>query len=105
MKLNTKKFSLAAALTMAIIYIVCTAFVAVFPELATKILGWMIHLTLGDEVARGQNITAIGFLVSLIQLVFYAYLSAWIFSSLYNKFTHQNSGKENLGGSINKNNQ
>ncbi len=90
MKLNTKKFSLAAALTMAIIYVICTAFVAMFPEISTKILGWMIHLTLGDEVMRGQTITAVGFLVSLIQLVFYAYLSAWIFSSLYNKFVERN---------------
>ncbi len=87
MKLDSKKFAFAAGLTMAIIYIICTVFVALFPEAATKILGWMIHMTLKDEVARGQALTFIGFLVSLIQLVFYAYISAWIFSSLYNKFT------------------
>ena len=89
MKLNTKKFSLAAGLTMAIIYIICTIFVALFPEAATKILGWMVHMTLGDDIARGQAITFGGFFVSLVQLVFYAYLSAWIFSSLYNKFTNK----------------
>ncbi len=86
MKLDTRKFTLSAGLTMAVIYVICTVFVALFPDAATKILGWMIHLTLGDEVARGQNISFGGFFVSLIQLVFYASLSAWIFSSLYNKF-------------------
>ncbi len=89
MKLNTKKFSLAAGLTMAIIYIICTIFVVLFPEAATKILGWMVHMTLGDEIVRGQAITFGGFFVSLIQFVFYASLSAWIFSSLYNKFTEK----------------
>ncbi|MEK9173114.1 MAG: DUF5676 family membrane protein [Patescibacteria group bacterium] len=89
MKLNTKKFSLAAAVTMAIIYTICTAFVAAFPEFSTKILGWLIHLTNIDELARGQNITLVGFVVSLVQLVFYSYISAWIFSSLYNKFVEK----------------
>ncbi|OGY24827.1 MAG: hypothetical protein A2126_00825 [Candidatus Woykebacteria bacterium GWB1_45_5] len=87
MKFDTKKFPLAAAVTMAIIYIICTVFVAIFPEVATKIFGWMIHMTLGDEGVRGQNISLGGFFVSLVQLVFYTYLSAWIFSTLYNKFT------------------
>lgn len=89
MKLQTQKFALAAMITMGLVYITCTIFVALFPEISTKFLGWLLHLTNTDELARGQNVTFPGALAALIQVMFYAYLTAWIFSVLHNKFTEK----------------
>lgn len=87
MKLQTQKFALAAMATMAIVYIVCTIFVALFPEISTKFLGWLLHLTNTETLARGQNVTFGGALAALIQVMFYTYLTALIFAVLHNKFS------------------
>ncbi len=89
MKLQTQKFALAAMITMGIVYIICTIFVALFPETSTQFLGWLLHLTNTDGLARGQNVTLGGSLAALVQVMFYTYLTALVFSVLHNKFTEK----------------
>ncbi|MEK7460563.1 MAG: DUF5676 family membrane protein [Patescibacteria group bacterium] len=83
MELNTQKFALAAAETAGILYIACALFVAVAPELAMTLLGWLAHLTNTDALAR--SVTMSGAILGFIQVVVYVYIAVWIFTSLYNR--------------------
>lgn len=85
MTLNTNRFALAAAVTMGILYIVCAAFTALAPELALRFLGWMVHLV-NLEQATEVQITFTGFIFGLLPILFYAYIGAWLFAWLYNRF-------------------
>jgi len=83
MKLDIQKFSLAAALTMGVIYAVCAIFVALWPDFALQLFGWLAHLV---NVAGDVQITAIGFIFGLLQILVYTYVGALIFGWLHNKF-------------------
>ena len=86
MKLDTQKFSLAASAAMGIIYVICAAFVALWPDFSLRLFGWLIHLVNVDKFAGDVGITFGGFGAGLIQTVIYTYLVAWLFAWLHNKF-------------------
>ncbi len=86
MKLDIQKFSLAAALTMGAVYVVCAIFVALWPEFAIQLFGWLVHLVSVEKFAGDVQITAFGFIVGLLQILIYTYLGALIFGWLHNKF-------------------
>jgi len=86
MTLNTHKFALAATLTMAITYVVCAVFVALFPGLAVQFLGWMLHLVNVEKFVGGTNVTVTNVILGLLPIVFYTYVGSWIFVAFYNKF-------------------
>lgn len=85
-KLNTQKFSLAAALTIGIVYVICAIFVTLWPEFAIQLFGWLVHLVNVDKFAGDVQITTLGFIIGLLQAVVYTYLVAWIGAWLHNKF-------------------
>jgi len=80
MQLNIKKFASAAAITMGVVYVVCAAFVALFPAFATTLLGWLVHLV--DLETR--TLTWGGFL-GLVQAILYTYLAGLLFGWLHNR--------------------
>ena len=86
MELNKQKFSLAAAGTMGIVYVVCAVFVALWPDFALQLFGWLVHLVNVDKFAGDVAITFGGFIWGLVQTVVYTYVGAWIFAALHNKF-------------------
>ena len=86
MKLDTNKFSLAAAITIGFIYILCVIFVALWPDFALQLFGWLVHLVNVDKFAGDVQITAIGLVFGLLQILVYTYLGALIFAWLHNKF-------------------
>jgi len=71
---------------MGAIYVACAAFVALWPEFAVKLLGWLVHLVNVEKFAGDVRITPLGFLIGLAQAVVYTYVGAWLFSWLHNKF-------------------
>lgn len=85
MELNIKKFSLAAALTMGVAYIVCAIFVALWPEFSLQLLGWLVHLVNVEKFAGDVAITATGLLWGLVQAMIYTYIGAWLFAWLHNR--------------------
>lgn len=85
-KIDASKFSLAAAATMGIVYIVCAIFVVLWPDFALQLFGWLVHLVNVDKFAGDVQITALGFIVGLLQAVIYTYVGAWVFVWLHNKF-------------------
>ena len=86
MKLDVNKFALAAAGAMGIVYVVCAAFVVLWPDFALQLLGWLVHLVNVDKFAGDVQITALGFVFGLLQAVAYTYAGAWVFAWLHNKF-------------------
>lgn len=86
MEIDAKKFSLAAALTMGAVYIVCAVFVILWPDFALQLFGWLVHLVNVDKFAGDVQITAFGFLIGLLQAVAYTYIGALVFVGLHNKF-------------------
>ena len=86
MGFDKNKFALAASGTMGIAYVICAAFTAFAPELALRFLGWMIHL-INLEEAVAVNVTLPGFFGGLLPILFYSYLTAWVFAWLYNKLS------------------
>ncbi len=89
-QINSQGFALAAAGVMGAIYIVCSIFVALWPNFAIQLLGWLIHLVNVDKFAGNIAMTFGGFLAGLIQAVAYTYVGAWFIAWLHNKFCGEN---------------
>lgn len=84
MELKTQKFALASAITMAILYAICSAFVAIAPETALKFGGWLIHITNVEQFATvGMNLGEV--LFGFLPILFYSYIGAYLFAWIYNK--------------------
>ena len=85
-KLNVKKFSLAIALTLSLIYVVCAIFVVLWPYFSLQLFGWLMHLVNVDKFAGDMQITAVGFIIGLVQMFVYTYVVALVFGWMHNKF-------------------
>ncbi|MDO8564467.1 MAG: DUF5676 family membrane protein [bacterium] len=84
MQLNAVKLANAAAITTVILYIVCTLFVAIAPELSMKIFAGGMHLPAAQTALGEVDVTFGGFLLGLIPLVVYAYAGVYLLAKLYN---------------------
>lgn len=87
MELKKHQFSLAASTTFGIMYVLCAGFTALLPDLAMKLLGWVAHIVNVDKFAGGVEITLGGVAIGLLEIVVYAYVAAYLFASLYNRFS------------------
>lgn len=85
MKLNPQTFARESSLVMGAVYIVCAAFVALFPEFSTRLLGWFIHVSNLELIQRGVGMTWGGFIAGLGQTLLYAYIGAGLFAWLFNR--------------------
>ena len=86
-KLDTSAFAMAAAWAVGVFYFICAIFVALWHDLALKLVGWVWHLLNIGEIAGDVQVTFGSFLVGLVQVVIYSYIAAWFFAWLYNKFS------------------
>lgn len=87
MELKKHPFSLAVSVTFGIMYILCAGFTALWPDLAMQLLGWVAHIVNVDKFAGGVEITLIGVAMGLLEIVIYGYVAAYLFASLYNRFS------------------
>lgn len=81
MELDKNKFSMAAAGTMGIVYVICAVFVALWPDFSIQLFGWLTHL-----VNLTVDVTFIGAIFGLLQVVIYTYIGAYLFAWLHNRF-------------------
>lgn len=80
MELNKHKFSLAAAVTLGIWYVICASLVALAPGVALKLFSWMVHLVnLEAGVAFPEAI------YGFIEVVVLSYITAYVFAWLHNR--------------------
>lgn len=82
MKLNSAKFALAATLTTAIIWIICSLLVFLLPQATIMASSDMIHMDIQDMM---WSLTLSGFIKGLILWSLSVGLSAWIFAVIYNR--------------------
>lgn len=87
MELQKQPFSLAVSVTFGIMYILCAGFTALWPDLAMQLLGWVAHIVNVDKFAGGVEITLTGVAIGLLEIVIYGYVAAYLFASLYNRFS------------------
>jgi len=85
MELNKSKFAWAAAQTLGVVYVVCGIFVALWPEFALKLFGWLAHLVNVDKFAGDAGVTVGGFVGGIVQVIVYAYIGGWLFAWLHNR--------------------
>lgn len=83
MKLNSAKFALAAILTTAIIWIICSLLVFLLPQATIMASGDMIHMDIQNMM---WSLTLSGVIKGLILWSLSVGLSAWIFAVIYNRF-------------------
>lgn len=83
MQLDNNKFSLLIAGASAAVYVVCSAFVAFFPDLSTKLMMALFHIS--GNINLGARVSFAGFILGLIQAAVYAYVLGWIFAWAFNK--------------------
>jgi len=92
MQLARNQFALAAAVVVGASYVVCGAFVALAPDFALKLLGWLAHLVNVEKFAGDVQVTAVGFALGFVQAIVYAYVFAWLIAELYNRFAKSGAG-------------
>ena len=84
--INKNGFALAAGGVMGAVYVLCALLVALWPDFALQLFGWLVHLVNVEKFAGDVAITFGGFIVGLIQAVVYTYVGAWVVAWLHNKF-------------------
>ena len=89
-QINKNGFALAAGGAMGIIYVVCAVFIALWPNFALQLFGWLVHLVNVEKFAGDVAITFGGLIAGLSQAVVYAYIGAWLVAWLHNKFCGSN---------------
>jgi len=85
-QISKNGFALAAGGVMGAIYVVCSGFVAIWPEFSLQLFGWLVHLVNVDKFAGEMAITLAGFSGGLIQAILYTYIGAWLTAWLHNMF-------------------
>mgnify|MGYP003396252039 CR=1 FL=1 len=80
MELHKNKFALAGAEVMALWYVICATFVALAPDLAVKLFGWMVHLV---DLKPGVSFPEV--IYGFIEVVVLTYITAYVFAWLHNR--------------------
>ncbi len=83
MKLDSLSFANAAALIMAVVYVVCRLSVGLFPDLTLAIAQSWFH---GIDLARisGWNLGVGSFVLGLISLSLFTWVVDYVFAEVYN---------------------
>ena len=82
MKLEAAKFGVATAVAFALIWIVCSALVALMP---TAMMGASGNMTHGDFSGMSWSLHLGGFIVGGILWTLFAGVTAWLIAAIYNK--------------------
>lgn len=85
MKINNKKFAMLLAGIMAIVYIVCLIFVALFPKMSEILMSSLTHV----QTDLVRQVTPTGSILGLIQVIIYFYIAGLIFAWVFNKSTEK----------------
>jgi len=82
MKLNPTALGAASAVSFSILWIICSATVAVFPEFMMTISGHMVHVTFSQ---MGWTLTWTGVFLGLVAWAAVAFVSTWLVAAVYNR--------------------
>lgn len=80
MELQRNKFALAAAEVMGVWYVICASLVALAPDVAVKLFGWMVHLV---DLKPGVSFPEV--IYGFIEIIILSYATAYVFAWLHNR--------------------
>ena len=84
MKINSLNFGLAGAITVAVVWIVCSLLVWVMPGPMMSMTGAMVHM---DMTKFGWELSPLGVFGGLIVWSLFAGIFAWLLAAIYNGLT------------------
>lgn len=82
MKLNPTALGAASAICFSILWIICSAAVAVSPEFMMTMSGHMVHVNFSQ---MGWTLTWTGVFLGLVAWAVVAFVSAWLIAAVYNR--------------------
>jgi hypothetical protein len=82
MALNANKLFLATAVVFALLWIVCSALVALIPDIMLTMTGYMVHAEL--ETFR-WSLTGAGFVGGLVLWALVPGITVWLVAAAYNR--------------------
>ena len=82
MKLNANVFGLAAAVTVAVLWVICSLLVVLMPGMSMNLSGYMMH---SDFSALQWDMHLTGFLGGLVVWMIFAYAFGWLMAMIYNR--------------------
>jgi len=82
MTLNAFKFGMASAITVAVLWLVCSALVMVMPTVMLSMSGDMLHMQLNN---MGWHLTLAGILKGLLAWSVVAGVAGWLLAVIYNR--------------------
>lgn len=82
MKLVALKFGIASAISAAVLWVICSAFVILMPEMMLSLSGDMLHMRLHD---MGWHLTLAGVTKGLIAWCVVAGITGWLLAAIYNR--------------------
>ena len=82
MKLNPTALGAASAISFSILWIICSAAVAVLPEFMMTMSGHMVHVSFSQ---MGWTLTWAGVLLGLVAWAAVAFVSTWLIAVVYNR--------------------
>lgn len=89
MSINVSKFALAGAIVAALAFLLCSLVVAIAPDLAARLLGWLFHIITVQQTSLNPQLTWSGMVGGAVQSLVYAYLSFGLFAWLYNRLINK----------------
>ncbi len=84
MKLHEIKFGLAAAISIAILWIICSLIVWLSPGMSMEMSGHMVH---SDLSQMQWQLSLSGIIIGLIIWSLFAGIIGWLIATVYNKLT------------------
>ncbi len=84
MRIHSFNFALSAAITAAILWIICAVLVALSPAFMNSMTAGMMH---GDTAHIGLILDWPGFLVGLIAWVVWSGVAGWLVAITYNQLS------------------
>lgn len=85
MTLNANKLFLATAVVFALLWIICSALVAVIPDAMLTMTGYMVHAEL--EAFR-WSLTGTGFAGGLLLWALVPGIAVWLIAAAYNRLVN-----------------
>ena len=89
MNIDTGKFAVAAGISAALLWIVCSVFVWVAPGMMMSMTGYMLHADLSET---HWQLTLNGVLAGLIIGSAFAGLTGYLLAGIYNRLANRHSG-------------
>ena len=88
MKIDASRLALALGGTTAVLWILCSILVVLFPGSMMSMTGSMLH---ADTQSFGWSLTLAGFLMGLVCWTVWAMAVGWLIGEIYNRFQQPGS--------------